>query len=98
MLYWRRPSPAELALTPWRTADDYVEPDCEVWDEHWDSIQLFARYSTQWRTGMNGVVAFDYAIIQHDMYRRGVSNDEYERIIDDFSVIESQALYHLTKK
>ena len=33
----------------------------EVWEENWDTVQMFMRLSTQWRMSMSGVTGLDYA-------------------------------------
>jgi hypothetical protein len=34
-----------------------------VWPEHMDALELFIRCATQWRSGANGVMGLDYAVV-----------------------------------
>lgn len=91
MLYWHRPTAAELEGTKHRP-DDYVEPECEVWDEHWEALMLFTTYMTQWRTGPGGVIGLDYNVFHHALDRKGVVGDEFDDLVWQLGVIEIAAL------
>lgn len=95
-LYWKPPTPEELE--PYGlTLDDYPPPEVELWPENWPPIQLFTRYSTQWRVGMNGPIGLDYTVIFHDLDRRGLTDDEYDDLMASIRVIETVALEELHK-
>lgn len=64
----------------------------EVWDENWDVIHLYKRYSRQWRMAMNGPVALDMNVFHHELTRKKVPDDEYDEMIAKLNVIESEAL------
>ncbi len=93
-LYWRRPTAEQLAGTGLKPKH-YKEPEVEVWPENWGVLQLFIRYSTQWRMGGGGPVGLDYAVIQHDLGRMGLSDDDYLDMMDRLRVIEQAALEHI---
>lgn len=71
---------------------DFVNPDVEVWEEHWDALQLFLVYSSQWRTGMNGLVGIDFNVFHHALDRKGIVGDEFDQYVSDLRVIEKAAL------
>jgi hypothetical protein len=76
------------------TQKDFIdnEPHVEVWDENWDVIELFRLYSRQWRMAMNGPVALDYTVFHHELDRKGVPEDEYDKIVWQLKIVEEQAL------
>lgn len=95
-LYWKRPTADDLRGTKYRVSDyDDQEPQVDVWPEHWDSIMLFRRYSTQWRVGMGGAAGLDYTVFQNELKQKGVKGKKFERIMDDLGIIEMAALEHL---
>lgn len=96
-LYWRRPTAEELAGTGLKP-EHYVEPEVEVWEENWPAIQLFMRYRTQWRMGMGGPVGLDYAVILHDLGRRGLSQSEHDDLMGKLQVIEDAALSQIHRQ
>ncbi len=95
-LYWRRPTAAEVAdigCTP----EDYPEPHTVVADENWEAIQLFCKFSTQWRTGPGGPVGLDYGVIQYELGRAGIDGDAYRDTMDRLRIIEQAALQQIHK-
>jgi hypothetical protein len=74
---------------------DYPEPHVEVWNEHWDVINLFTLYSTQWRTGMNGPTGLDFNVIHHALDRKGIEGEMFDQFVSDLRVIERAALVEL---
>lgn len=78
--------------TGYRVSDYPEEKDVEVFADNWTAIELFRLYSDQWRLGPNGPVALDLNVFQHHLQRIGVEGDEYETIIAQLGVIQSQAL------
>lgn len=41
---------------------------------------------------MNGPVALDFNVFQHELQRKGVGEAEYDRIMDQLAIVESEAL------
>tara|TARA_R100000030_G_scaffold24843_1_gene18015 strand:- start:363 stop:572 length:210 start_codon:yes stop_codon:yes gene_type:complete len=35
-----------------------------VWEENWETVQMFLRIQTQWRVSMSGPVGLDYAPLE----------------------------------
>jgi hypothetical protein len=77
--------------------EDYEEPVVEVWHENWAAIQLFSDFSTQWRMGPGGPVGLDYAVIQHEISRRGLCGNDYTDLMARLRVVEAAALDHIHK-
>lgn len=90
-LYWRRPDAAAMSGLGLR-ASDFRAPEVELWAENWPPVQLFVRYSTQWRVGMAGPVGLDYVPILHDLDRRKLSCDEFDDMMDCIRMLERAAL------
>jgi hypothetical protein len=95
-LYWRRPAAAEVAELGFRP-EDYPEPEVEVWHENWAALQLFSRFSTQWRVGAGGPVGLDYTVFQHELDRSGIPPSAQPDLMDRLRVIERAALEHIHK-
>lgn len=77
--------------------EDVQAPIVGLWPENWPPVQLFLRYSTQWRVGMNGATGLDYNPILHDLDRRHLADDAYDDFMDCIRVIESAALDEMGK-
>lgn len=90
-LYWRAPTPEELVGTSYLLTD-FVEDDVDVWEDNWDAIELFRCYSTQWRIGPNGPVALDMTVFLHELDRKGVEEERYDRIVLQLRLVEAEAL------
>lgn len=41
-----------------------VEPQCEVWEENWDTVVMFLRMTTQWNTSMAGLTGLNYPSLE----------------------------------
>lgn len=78
--------------------EDFPEPNCEVWEENWDVLQLFADYSNQWRMGAGGPIGLDYNVFHHALDRKKLSPSEYEEWFDNLRIIENAALQQLQSK
>lgn len=95
-MYWAPPKAEEisaLGLLP----EDFPPPQFDVWPENLPAIQLFSRYCTQWRMGMNGPAGLDYNVILHDLDRRGISGDEHDEMMAAIRIIEEAALKEIHK-
>jgi len=97
-LYYRIPTEAELIDEPY-TVQDFIDArdTIEVWDENWDVVHLFARYSTQWRAGGMGVIGLDMTVFFHELDRKRVPEDEYDEMLSKLGVIEGAALKQMNK-
>lgn len=70
----------------------------DLWPENEPGIDLFTRYSTQWRTSMGGVVGLDYSVLQHDLAMRGITGERYDELMAAIRVIEGAAMKQLNGK
>ena len=71
------------------------EKDFEVWEENWESVMLFIRMMTQWRTTMGGVIGLDYSVLQilFDLY--DISNRQ--QVFEDIQIMEREAMKIMNK-
>lgn len=96
--HWSPPSSAAIAkFGGAKTIDDFPEPDIDVWDENWDSLQLYIRNQTQWRSSANGLLGLDYNVIYADMSQREVPVKEQAELMNKIRVIEAQARKELSR-
>lgn len=95
-IYWRAPSPEELVGTSYFVTD-FTEETIEVWEENWDVLELYRQYSTQWRMAANGPVALDFAIFLHELDRKRVEESQYDRMVMQLRMIETEALKWIHK-
>lgn len=75
-------------------ADDTKKLDIfEVWDENWDTVMMFCRMQTQWRTTMAGYQGLDYNVLKWflDLY---AVNDQVA-MLEGLQVMEMAALEEL---
>jgi hypothetical protein len=66
-----------------------------VWPENWPAWVLFNRMSTQWRSqgmGAGPVVGLDYNVLLRFLDRMGLSDQDYDQMLGDISVLEDAAL------
>jgi len=69
--------------------------DFEVLPENWETVLLFLRVQTQWRTGMSGVVGLDYAAVERDcsIYNVPLTPE----LMDNIRVMEMAAMAELNR-
>ena len=73
--------------------------DFEVWDENWETVQMFLRVQTQWNVSMDGLVGLKYEVLLgsgglFDLYNVENRTDVLERL----QVMEATALTELRKR
>lgn len=66
--------------------------DVEVWPENWQAFQLFARLSSQWRSGMGGPTGLCYEALYPLLDRAAASPEEWDELFDDIRAMEREAL------
>ena len=64
----------------------------EIWECNRLAWEVFCKVSTQWRTGVGGVIGLDYCAIYPIIDRMAKDNDEWNALFDDVREIESGAL------
>ncbi|WP_218059348.1 DUF1799 domain-containing protein [Gilliamella sp. GillExp13] len=88
-LYTPEPSKDELAAFG-LTEDDYADEYVEIWQDNLDAFRLFKAMSTQWRTGMSGLIGLDYNCLPWVMKINNIA--ESDTIFNDIQTMESEAL------
>ena len=73
--------------------------DFEVWDENWETVQMFLRVQTQWNVSMDGLFGLKYEVLLgsgglFDLYNVKNRTDVLERL----QVMEATALTELRKR
>jgi hypothetical protein len=76
---------------------DEAERDFYVFEENWQSVELFCQLSTQWRTGaMGGFLGLDYAAVDA-LFRLLRVRDRPEQF-SNLQIMERAALEVLNKR
>jgi hypothetical protein len=70
-----------------------------VWEENWETVQIFLRAQTQWNVSMDGLVGLKYEVLLgsgglFDLYNVENRTDVLERL----QVMEATALTELRKR
>ena len=73
--------------------------DFEVWDENWETVQMFLRVQTQWNVSMDGLVGLKYEVLLgsgglFDLYNVKNRTDVLERL----QVMEATVLTESRKR
>lgn len=68
-----------------------------MWDENWDVIFLFQKFSSQWRFGPNGPVGLDLTIFLHELDRANMPKELYDEYVWKLNVIEAAALSEMRR-
>lgn len=69
----------------------------EVWEENWESVELFLRVQTQWRVGMNGPVGLDYGAVAW-VLKLTAEEPNHRALLEDLQVMESAVLSFIAKQ
>jgi hypothetical protein len=68
----------------------------EVLPENWESVQLFIRCQTQWRTSMAGLIGLDYGAV-HWLLRLYEVEDP-RSVLEDLQLMEAGVLNVVSKR
>lgn len=69
-----------------------------MWPDNLEAVNVFIQMSTQWRTGMSGVIGLDYNVLPSGM-RPGAAMDDHARdIFESIRVLEDAALEVMRSK
>lgn len=73
-----------------------VEHDFEVWEENWETVQMFLRLQTQWNLSMGGYVGLKYETLPWlcDLY----SIEDRRTMLEGLQVMEYAALKQLNDR
>jgi hypothetical protein len=72
------------------------EKPFEVLEENWESVQMFLRCQTQWRTTMNGILGLDYGALAW-LFRLYEVTDQ-RAVLEDLQVMESAAMLVMNER
>lgn len=70
--------------------------DC--WPEHEAAVAVFARLTTQWRTGFSGATGLDYVALPTVFRLAGVPRADWPALFDDIRVMERGALHVMRER
>jgi hypothetical protein len=70
--------------------------DFEVWDDNWQSVEMFLRLQTQWRVGMSGLIGLDYGAAEWLFRLYAVT--EPASLLEDLQVMEAAVLAAIAKR
>lgn len=77
-------------------------PDCEVWQENWQTTTLFLALRRQWRVcmGMGGMLwlGLDYGGVEVMMRIKGIKKKARAGLLDELQIMEDAALELLNKQ
>jgi hypothetical protein len=68
----------------------------EVLPENWESVQLFIRCQTQWRTSMAGLIGLDYGAVQWLL--RLYEVEDHRFALEDLQIMEAAVLSVVAKR
>jgi hypothetical protein len=68
----------------------------EVWEENWQSVEIFLKMQTQWNVTMGGYVGLKYEVLQWLGQLYDVEDKRH--LLEDIQVMEAAALSELNKK
>ena len=73
------------------------EPEVfEVWPENWNTVVMWCRVQTQWRTSAGGAIGLDYSVLAwlFNMY----AVDDPRALLEDLQAMEGAALAAMNKE
>lgn len=68
----------------------------QVWPENWETIVMWCRVQTQWRTSSGGAVGLDYSVLAWLFKMYAV--EDPRALLEDLQVMESAALTAMHKE
>lgn len=95
--YFRPPTAAQLeglGLLP----EHYPPPNETVHPENWAAWSLFLSLQGQWRCGPGGPMALDRVVVFDELRHLGITGEARDDIMDALTVIEAEAIKHLTQE
>ena len=67
-----------------------------MWEENWETVEMFLRLQTQWRVGMGGYTGLDYGAAQwlFSLYQIKKPSE----LLEDLQVMEAAVLEAMAKR
>lgn len=74
--------------------EDYEDTEgiVEIYEDNWDTFNLFNAMSTQWRVGMSGATGLDYNVIPILSPSLDIPDSEMKDVIFGLRIMESEAM------
>lgn len=77
--------------------DEYTDPpDCEVWPEHWQALDLFLLCQDQWRVAGEMLLGIDLGVVLQVADAYSVENKR--QLVEDVQVIARRAAQLLNEQ
>lgn len=70
----------------------------EVWQEHWQAVDLFCQLGTQWRVGFGGTVGLDYIALNMLLDLHHIKQDKRLELFKKIQILENTALQLMHEK
>lgn len=67
-----------------------------VLPDNWESVQLFIRCQTQWRTSMAGLIGLDYGAVEWLL--RLYEVEDHRSLLEDLQIMEAAVLSVVSKR
>lgn len=94
--HYRAPAAAEY-LGLGFTAEHFVTPEVEVWEESWEAFTVYLELQNQWRCASGGAIALDYGVVFDLLRHRNIQGDDRDDLMYKLRIIEAEALKHINK-
>lgn len=75
---------------------DQHDDDFEVWEDNFETLNIFLRLQSQWVVSMSGVVGLNYQSVRYLFKIYGIENEK--QTFEDLQLMEFAALPILNKK
>ncbi len=56
-------TPEQIAAA--KLQQEEVQVDFEIWEQNWETVQIFTRLSTQWHVSMAGLTGLNYSSLEY---------------------------------
>jgi hypothetical protein len=63
-----------------------------VWEENWETVEMFLRLQTQWRVGMSGRTGLDYVAAKWLFSLYQIEKPAQKMLLEDLQIMESAVL------
>lgn len=78
--------------------EEQPQRDTEVWQDNWQTLQVFADLMSQWNVGMNGVIGLRYEALPLVFELHNIKRKQQREIFDGLRVMERAAITEINKR